>query len=99
MNKNFETLYAARTTTLSEIIRIPNEKLKEITECDLINFLANFMLENLDKLPAIIEKREIQETGSVENILRINLISDDEYRRLIEIERQSEHFRFLGDKR
>lgn len=92
--KDFETVYAAKSMTLLDITRIPNEKLEEITRRELTHILANFILENLDELPVMREEREDPERGGRETRIRVNLISDKEYKRLKEIERMSEMVRF-----
>lgn len=84
MNKDFETLWAERSISLMELIRIPEEVLKRIVKHDLASKIAELIVERKDELPVKFTEGPLNDGKVIR--LRVNLISDDEYRRLKNIE-------------
>jgi hypothetical protein len=78
-------------------MRIPADVLKNRINNELSHNIADYILENMDKMPAEIETKQFIEQDSEEYILRLNIISDAEIKRLKQIEYlyESKHGRLV----
>lgn len=88
MKEEFSRVYFAWEVHALEKERMPKGDLERITKNQLSRGISDFIVKELDKLPATIQERHIFETDSIEIRISLNLISDEEYRRLKEIERE-----------
>lgn len=86
MVQDFIQIYACSRLSLNELVNIPKEHQKDIIKRDLGREIGNYIVNNTDKIPNYTRTETIKTDGSEEHIIRINIISDEEYRRLKEIE-------------
>lgn len=84
------SVYSSATINEYDIKNVPRDKLVNYTKRDLAYGLADTILKNHKTLP-IQHKIEIENTTYLPDrthIIKINLISDEELKRLKEIERR-----------
>jgi hypothetical protein len=77
-----------------EMIRVPEEVIGRKINNELARGIAHYIMDNTEKIPMTIEKRQLIERDGEEHILRLNIISDEELRRLRQIERDMEQLRY-----
>jgi hypothetical protein len=85
-------IYSSFDIPLIDRTRIPKEAKERIVKNNLARELSEYIIENTDKVPVYFTERIIPETGAEEHRLRINIISDDELRRLRDIEREFNNY-------
>jgi hypothetical protein len=77
-----------------EKLKVPADVLENKIYNELAHTIAHYIVENINKVPATIEVRPFIEQDWEEYILRANLISNEELRRLKNIEH--EYSKYLG---
>lgn len=88
MNKDYSQLFAQFILSMSDQLNMPDERKKEIIRNQLSRELAQYINNNMGELPINYNKVIDRSTGSESYTIRINLISDEELRRLRDIESQ-----------
>lgn len=86
MNNNVERIGAMVIMPLIDIVRIPRERLTEIINEQLARELSHFIINNMELLPISYRKNIDANTGNQEHTIKINLISNEELKRLRKIE-------------
>lgn len=87
-DKNIDKICSTYIVSDSDKMKIPKDALDRITKNQLAQNIANFIVENLDGLPIKYEIKHdyIINPSAEKHTIKMNLISDDELRRLKEIE-------------
>jgi hypothetical protein len=88
INKDFEQVFAVTTVDQQTMLRISKYELQKKTKRELAHWIANFIIEHMSELPATykVEKENTHFQGAEEHTLHLNLISDEEIKRLRHIE-------------
>lgn len=86
--KDFARVYSTHIVTDRDKRYIPAEQLERIVMHKLSEYLCNCILENCDELPVIRTIEQGEEHSFENHSLMINLISNEEYYRLLKIERE-----------
>jgi len=84
---DIEILTSNMFISIDELIDIPAAKLKEIINKELSFKIADVLMKEIDNLPVVYSKETDSNSGGEVHRLRLNIISNEELKRLRTIER------------
>ena len=87
MKKEIEKIMSETTLTMHELFSIPKERHNEIVNRNLSHGIAETIINNIQDLPVEYMHRTDEITGNEIYRLKVNIISDDELKRLRLIEK------------
>lgn len=87
-NKHIERVYSTHVVSGSDKMKIPKDVLDKIVKNQLAQGIANLIVDGLDNLPIsyTIEYDDITNSPAERHAIKMNLISDDELKRLKKVE-------------
>ena len=90
MKKELEQISSRMFISMQDILHMPKEELQEIVNRQLVRGLAEVIIDEMETLPVTYIKETEVNTGGEVHKIRINIISDEELKRLHSIEENEE---------
>jgi F0F1-type ATP synthase delta subunit len=94
MKEDLSKIYSSTTIKGLEKYKVPEEVIERRIKSDLANGLAHFIVDNMEKIPSETRRSYNHKNDEEEIIMEINIISDEELRRLRQIEIDYNQLRF-----
>ena len=86
MKKELEQIQSRMFISIRDIVSIPKDKLQDVINNQLVRGLSEVIINEMETLPVTYIKETDLNTGGEVHKIKINIISDEELKRLHSIE-------------